>query len=524
MMKMVLTCRRFPGFSFFIVSFVMLFFVLSGCALRHEDYYGNVRRQREQTYRQWYEQREKEEKRQPFMEGELSLEEALETALVHNQSLRSVLQEKAIAEGMIQESFSQILPQLRADADYTRLGDVQEREMPPELDIDIPDITDTEQDLYSIGLRLTQPLFRGGSILSGIRSAHLSSLVADEEVREATQEVIYEVTRSYYDILLAHQLLQVNTDAVESAKAHLKNVQARYRQGVATHFDVLRAQVDVSLYEAEKISQQNKIHLATTDLLRTMGVCQDSEVELTEELVYAPYEGEYEEMVQSAYEKRPDLFQAELAIQLQEESVITTRSQYFPTVEAWIGQEWARPDPVTRESEWGDTWRAGVTLSFTLFDGFRRAGQMQQERSRLEQRHIDLREAEDYVVQQVRGDVLSIRDARELVSSQSLNVERAKEALRLAEAGYREGIMEAVEVTEAREALTRAHAAYYEAVHSHATAVLSLKRATGQLGPQPGETGGNSWLPSSVDNGLLFINNPHVDKRSEENFDRKGDR
>ena len=71
--------------------------------------------------------------------------------------------------------------------------------------------------------------------------------------------------------------------------------------------------------------------------------------------------------------------------------------------------------------------------------------------------------------------------------SQSDNLERAHEGVRLAKAGYDAGVNTELEMLDARQALSQTQALYYQAVYRHETAKLSLERATGILkNQQPG--------------------------------------
>jgi outer membrane protein TolC len=62
-----------------------------------------------------------------------------------------------------------------------------------------------------------------------------------------------------------------------------------------------------------------------------------------------------------------------------------------------------------------------------------------------------------------------------------LNLTRAKEGLRLAEVGYREGTNTQVETIDAQAALTKARAFYYQAIYTHNVAKLMLQKAMGTL-------------------------------------------
>jgi len=460
---------------------------IAGCE-SEDSVYRDIRAMRFQAYQEWKNAQENGDTTKPLLKGQLSLQDALKVALSYNKSLQAALQEKEISRGVIKESYAEVLPTISGNMDYTRKDEVGGFEIAGRS------VTIGDVDNYSVGLQVTQPLFRAGAA-SAIRAARLYSLSANEQVRGTVQAVIYDVGKGYYDTLLAQHLYTVNSDAVESAKAHLNSVQVKRNQGVASDFDVLRAQVDVSNFEAEMIQQRNRIHLAKAQLLKTLGASQGSDIELSDSLEYASMKPVLDEAVRLAYENRPDLYQADLNVRIQREALRVARSNYWPKIDAWFRQDWSKPDPhVPMFIEWGDAWTAGVSASLPLFDGFRREGRIVQERARLKQREIQLVDAEERTLLEIQQAILSILDAEEFVNSQRMNLDRAKEALRLAEVGYQQGIAEAVTVTEARSALTRAQGLYYEAVYTHSLARLTLQKAMGILGPR----GGAAEPPANV--------------------------
>jgi outer membrane protein TolC len=332
-----------------------------------------------------------------------------------------------------------------------------------------------------VDLTVTQPFFAGGSIPARLNTAKLGKLLSDQTVRAAIQSVVFETARGYYDVLLNQRLHEISVEAVRSSKASLEVVQQKRIVGVASDFDVLRAQVELSNFKAEEISNRNAISLSKVELLRVIGVSQASEVTFSNELTYVPYSVSLDEAVRTAYQNRPDLYQDQIGIKSQEEALKIAQSSYWPVISGYYTNEWARPDPKSNTVDWGRAWQVGVVATFPVFDGLAREGGVIQEKARLRQAHISLVETEEMVLSELTGGILSIEDAAEFVDSQRLNLQRAEEGLRLAEVGFREGINTQVEVLDARAALTRARSLYYQAIHSHTVATLTLKYAMGVL-------------------------------------------
>ncbi|MFA5554664.1 MAG: TolC family protein [Phycisphaerae bacterium] len=443
----------------------------TGCT-SSEEFYHDVRSSREISYRQWKNRNELELQSQAKISGSLSLEDCLKLTLGNNKTLQIVVQEREFARGGEMVANSAILPAVDASASYTR------RDRVPS----IAGFTIGDVDNYSAGLRITQPVFAGGAITATINAGKIFSLYTDQVIRSVTQDVMYTAQRAYYDVLLNQQLYQISADAVRSAQAHLEDVKQRRQAGVASDFDVLRAEVELSNFHAELIQNQNAINISKTQLLKIMGVSQDSDFVLSDELVYEPMQMSMEQAVEVAYRNRPDLYQKQFDIKYQNELLTIAKSRYWPTLSGYLDNTWSRPDPHdNRAINWGHAWQGGVVAAMPIFDGFSREGKIIQQKARLKQSHIELIDAEETTLFELTGALLSIQDTTEFVMSQRLNLDRAQEGHRLAQVGYRQGIYTQVQVIDAESALTKAKSLYYQAIYAHIITKLDLHKSMGIL-------------------------------------------
>ena len=449
--------------------------ILAGC-VGSEQFYEDVALSREAAYRQWENGKLRQQQSQVRISGELSIEDCLKLAIVNNKRLQSVVEEKEIARGKELASYSAILPSVALTGDYLRKDEVAS------FDVGGKTVSLGDLDNYSTGLRVTQPVFAGGAIKARINAGKLFRLLADQTVRAATQDVIYQAQRGYYDVLLAQHLLRISADAVRSAQAHLDDVKQKRQGGVASDFDVLRAEVELSNFNADLIKVKNAINISKTQLLKVMGISQDSVFILSDELSYSPHKMTMEQAVETAFLNRPDLFERQFDIKLQKELLRIVRSGYWPTISGFYENTWSKPDPHrSMDIEWGHAWQGGVMAELPLFDGLSREGEIIQQKARLKQSQIDLIDTEETTLFELTRALLSIEDAEEFVESQRLNLVRAEEGLRLAEVGYKEGTNTQVEMIDAQSALTKARALYYQSVYSHVTAKLNLQKAMGVL-------------------------------------------
>jgi outer membrane protein TolC len=462
---------------------------LTGCVNSREIYL-DARASRARSYRAWASTKHGGGQSGVLLNGELSLQQAIEVACRHNKDIQSALQELARAKGRLWLGLSAALPSLNAYASYHRLDK-------PSGSVQIAGITLSpgDRDSYSQGLVLRQPLFDGGAISASVRSAHVFELMADETVRGTVGGVVFEVARGYLDVLLAQKLHEVYQSALLSAQEQLESVQRMKDTGLATDFDVLRAQVEVSSIEADMMRQKSKLSLAVSSFLSVMGLSQDSDVSLISELTHAPISPEFDVMVSHAYGRRADLYYAELDLRMQQEELRRARSGYWPSVDAVFTNLYAKPDPHNSSRiKWGRRWYGGISLTWTLFDGMRREGEIAEGRAILRQKELRIRNLEEKVLLELRQGMLGVEDAERVIKAQELNVKGAQEGLRLATRGYPD-IATFAEVTDARASLVRAEGLYWEAVAQHCLARLSLQQATGMLEPEPGAEHDPSEVP-----------------------------
>lgn len=452
-----------------------------GCLPSRPEYFGRVHDRRLDSFRRWENDARDNDRDKPSLSGELNLEETIRLTLSCNTQIQAMLQEKRKAEGRVMSAYAEAMPKVDATGNYTRLDKIQT--------IDLPggSFPVGAKDNYSYRVEISQPLFKGGSMIIAQRAARLFSYLSDEKIRQEAERALYQVTKAYFKARLAGHLINVQKAALQAARKHLKDVRARQEHGTATEFDVLRARVDVSNVRADLIKQRNQRDQATTRLFRIMGVSQRSNVELVTKMNYQPIQPDFARSVQQAFDRRPDIYRAELNVALQTEKLRDTYSRYWPNISAYFWKEWAKPNPHdATDINWDSQYQGGIQLTWPIFDGLAREGSIIQDRATLRQNRILLDDTEELAIQEVRDAILELQNARQLVESQQLNLKRADRALDLVQAGYKEGVNTEVEVLDARAALTEARGLYFQALHRHIQARIDLQKAKGILGPPPG--------------------------------------
>jgi len=461
-------CRLTPSLLLGVIPFFIL-----GCAPSRNAYYDDMYERRERRYENW--RGGMEEEHAPLVEGELSPEEAVRLALQHSPMVAAANRMREEGRGRVVESYSAAMPRVNFNASYTRLDEVSGANSGG------ASFGAGDLDNYNVGLEITQPVYRAAASVAR-RGAKLYSYLTEEAVRETVENTIFQVTRAYYSALLADRLVTVEEAALKSARAQLEAARERYREGLAREYDVLRAQVEVSTMEAGLIEQKNEKRTSFTELMRTMGVSQKSEVTLTGELEPADFEPpSFEGAVRIAFRNRPELLQSTIEVDMAKEELVEVRTRYYPVLDFFFQHEWSKPGSQFGGSGWDDEWRSGLRLSWPIFDGLAREGSLIQKEAQLERRRILLNDFEQKAIKEVKDALLEIESSEKMVESQKLNMRRAEETERLVAEGYQEGINTEIELLDSRSAVKQSRGLYYKAVYRLRMAILNFRRSLGKM-------------------------------------------
>jgi outer membrane protein TolC len=413
----------------------------------------------------------------PFIEGILSLKDSIKLALNYNKKLKATLEEEIIAKSRYMQAASHFLPKLTADAKYNRLDKT------PYLYSGNEKISIGNLNNYSVDLNVRQAIFAGGAIKANAIGAYLNKYVAKEKILKQIQNTIFHTKKAYFDLLLAKKLFEVNVQAVKTAKEHLEEVKNKLENGLASNFDVLRAKVDVTNFQAEAIRQKNFIKITKANLYKILGVSQKSKTSLKEELSYEKIEITFNEALEIAFNKRPELLIAELDVGIQKQFIKIAKSKYFPKIDFTYSNRWGRPDPHAPSIDnWGRQWSLFITLQWDIFDPLRRSGRIKEQKAFLKQKKYYLQDTMETISLEIQKAISLLENADKLIESQKFDLERAEEGLKLTKLGYKEGIYKEVQVADALSSMTKSSSFYYKSIYQHALAKLKLDLAMGTLG------------------------------------------
>ena len=142
---------------------------------------------------------------------EYDITECIEIALDRKGTLVSAKLDVDSANEGVRGSYSGVLPSvgLSTSGGKTKYP-VQESIIPDLINLEIDTISSGESSYMSAGLSINQTIYNGGRSLNAIKQAKVNLEIAKLRHRNTKIGVIQNVTRSYYGLLQAQQLLDLS--------------------------------------------------------------------------------------------------------------------------------------------------------------------------------------------------------------------------------------------------------------------------------------------------------------------------
>lgn len=198
----------------------------------------------------------------------LSLEEAIIFAKKNNPELVISKMDKLKAGKKIKEVYAEnLIPTITFSSRYTRNFKKQVFEIFGQK----IEIGTDNSIVHSIDVSEPIP-FLGTPIFSAVRIAEHYSKLQDETVKQIESRIKADVTKAYLNVILLKEMIDVNKSSLSRSEENLRVVESRYKAGVNTEFDYLRAKVNVENIKPQLKQAENNLKIAKLFLKNTIGL------------------------------------------------------------------------------------------------------------------------------------------------------------------------------------------------------------------------------------------------------------
>jgi outer membrane protein, heavy metal efflux system len=186
----------------------------------------------------------------------------------------------------------------------------------------------TQADNTIFGLSQNLP-FPGKLALKG-DVASRSAEMTEQLVRAKERELVARLKQAYYDLFLAQKAVLIHHEQVELLRQFVAIANAKFRGGMGSQADVLKAQVELSLLFQHLPVLEQRRKTAAAMLNTLLDRDSASPLGLAQEPSQLPINQPLNDLHSLALNDRPELKVAELDVQRSEQSRALAQRQYYP--------------------------------------------------------------------------------------------------------------------------------------------------------------------------------------------------
>jgi outer membrane protein len=413
----------------------------------------------------------------------LSMRDAALKAAADNPVIHAAHRDVETSEKQLSKAWREYVPTISANARYNYLdGDIA---------LEIPKITLPLQQPVSLSLKpihlldrstlradvtATVPLFTGLRIESGIRAARHLALEATAQDTLVLQRTVAEALVNYQQCLLADQNTAARTEASATVGHHHNDVVALRAQGVATQYDLIRA--DLAVADADRALEEarNQRMLAYRMLRKTLALPEERPIVLTDSLSYQPTMLQLDDAVAEAQTARPE----KAALREKQEAVRALSAAEFGKMLPQIGAfaKYELNDKALTQLD--PRWTVGISASLTIFNGLKDLASSQMydlQEEKLEDMQVEVGNAITLEVRKLHADM---QTAERNIRSARTSLALAQEALRMANRRFETGAGTSLEVIDAQTAVVANRTGLAAALYAYESSHVQLLRALGR--------------------------------------------
>lgn len=406
-----------------------------------------------------------------------SIEDAISIGFKNNKPIQIQSKNIAIAKAGILGARSEFLPSLDFNGGYTHNGAVMQTGVQSAKKD--PGVFTGYKNDNSVGLSLNQIIYNGGANVANLNEKKLAMTEQEETLRATRLNVELETKRLYYGLLLAYETKAIAKDLVEQAQAHYENVKNKFEQGTASKFDVLQSKVQVSLLMPELINAINTVDLIMAELNKVLGLKVQEVIEVRDKLDYTPVTINEGEFLKQAYLNKPEMIIQSLGIDINKWAIKYAKSGWLPQVNAGANYDYRSNNWNNMFNSRHNNWNVGVSVSLSIFDGFATKAKVEAARARYWQSLISKENVADEIAVSVRKDCLDLRQAQAIIDAQRDNLEDAREALKIAEVRFDNGVGINLDVLDAQVAFAQVRQNLANGIYDYIMAKADLDRNMG---------------------------------------------
>jgi outer membrane protein len=330
-------------------------------------------------------------------------------------------------------------------------------------------------------LALNQLILDGGHVAAEVQAARYSTDSAKLTLLRDIQTVLLTVAQDYFAALEARHQLQASVQSLSVARVQYQLVEAQYRAGVASHADVLTAQLPVAQAVLAVSQAQNGEAENVASLLDAMGLPANTPVTLQDDTSVSASNPNVDQLMASALLERTDLAAAQASVSSSQADVRAAKLLHFPVISGTATT--GTSSTATNGGVYAPNWSLGASLAWPLYTGGLIGGEIDQAEALEAQAQANYATTRLSVYLNVQQAYLSLITADSSLTAAKAALDQARVVLNVTNAQYKAGVTTLPLLLNAQSQLTTAQSNWVQALYSYKVAQQNLLYSEGTLAP-----------------------------------------
>ncbi len=404
----------------------------------------------------------------------LTLEEALEIALNENPTVQIADQTVEIKKYAKKGTYASLWPEISASATWQRYVKKQQFHIMGET----MEVGTTNN--YSAGIQAAMPLVN----VQLWKSLQLSSMdveLAVEQARSSRLDMVEQVSKAFYQVLLAKDSYTVYKRVYDNAVENHKIAEKKYAVGAVSEYDFIRSQVTVSNAEPNVLNAENAIVVALWQLKALLGMNLALDIDCAGSLA------DFEQTMLAGYrvdgglENNSTLKQLDIQEEMLDKTIQLQRATNLPTLSLSANYNYTAMDETMKigHYRWNPYSVAVLSLDVPIFAGGKRRANIQQAKLNLNSLQLQREHAERQLRTALMQYESNMRTNVKEYYASSQNISQAKRGYEIAVKRYEVGGGTLVDVDNSQVAYTQAELSRSTAIYNYLVNRTSIEKIVG---------------------------------------------
>lgn len=374
---------------------------------------------------------------QPSAGKNITLEEALNSAIKNNLQLQSTQDQVDAAAGALRQSKLYPNPVLELLAEEVPTNEIG---------------LNQSQNLVGI----TQPIITAGKRKLGIKLSEQSKEKSEFERDSVTLQVMTDTKKAFYKVVADQEGLTVARQIEAIAKGIYESEQIRFKAGEIALTNVLRAEVELSQARNAVSLAEGNLQTALAELQTVMGIPEESLAGVTGRLLTTPPEVSFNDLKLTMQVNQPLIKASRKNAEMAESQLTLEKRQAIPDINVSAGYK-----RLTQEN--ADTIQMGIEIPAPFFN--RNQGNIQRGKALSRKAKTENQSVYNDLLLQLKRDVDSYQAERRRVAEFRDNIiPKAESSLQLIETGYKEGELTYIDLLDAQRTWAETKVSYIESL------------------------------------------------------------